>query len=296
MSTSGFEIHSLAARLDGRPLLLIGGSGMLGRAFRAALEQLGASLFAPVHQELDISDPDSIGAVFKSRPAIVINCAAWTNVDGAESDPPGADRVNNLGARNLAAACRKADATLVHFSTDYVFSGRSSSPYRPDQPLQPVNVYGRTKADGERAIREETPEHLIVRTSWLYAPWGTNFVRTIARAAKQRPSLRVVNDQRGRPTSSEGLVRTTLALLNRGARGTFHGTDGGECTWFEFARSIVRLTGAPSSVEPCSSEEYPRPARRPAYSVLDVSQTEALIGPLTPWERALEGVIPRLEP
>ena len=142
-------------------------------------------------------------------------------------------------------------------------------------------------------LEQSGAEHLLIRTSWVYAPWGKNFVRTILGAAQKRPSLRVVNDQRGRPSSAEQLAETSLRLLEAGGRGTFHATDAGQCTWFEFARSIVAQAGLECSVEPCSSSEYPSPAQRPSYSVLDLSRTEALVAPLVSWEESLARVIPR---
>ncbi len=284
------------------PVLLVGGSGMLGRAFRQAFAATDQSYSAPGRTELDITRPDMVQAVFeKVRPRTVINCSAWTNVDGAEADEPAALLANGEGPANLARATRQwgqpgAPAVLVHFSTDYVFSGQAQAPYPVDGPLQPLNAYGRTKAAGEEAIRASGCDHLILRTSWLYAPWGTNFVRTIARLGREKPLLKVVSDQRGRPTSAEHLARTTLALLSRGARGLLHATDGGECTWFDFARQIVAGSGGRADVQPCTTAEFPRPARRPAYSVLDLAPTESLIGPMTPWPAALADVLARLEP
>jgi dTDP-4-dehydrorhamnose reductase len=185
---------------------------------------------------------------------------------------------------------------LLHFSTDYVFDGKASAPYRADAPVDPLGAYGRTKAAGEQAIHASGARHLIVRTSWLYAPWGNNFVRTMARLTRDKPSLKVVDDQRGRPTSAEHLAATALALLDRGATGTFHVTDGGECTWYEFTLAIAKQLGRTCTIAPCTTAEFPRPAPRPAYSVLDLSQTEALLGPMPDWRVNLVEVLARLEP
>ncbi len=204
-------------------------------------------------------------------------------------------RANGDGPRRLAEACKRAFVPLVHFSTDYVFAGHGAEPYRVDAPLDPQSAYGRTKAAGETAIRESGAEHLILRTSWLYAPWANNFVRTIAKLSRERDALKVVDDQRGRPTSAEHLATSTLALLRQAARGTLHVTDGGECTWFGLASEIVRLLGSPCVVSPCTTAEFPRPAPRPAYSVLDLSRTEALLGKLPDWRVNLEDVMARLE-
>ena len=196
----------------------------------------------------------------------------------------------------LATRCRVAKATLVHYSTDYVFNGRAQEPYPVDAPRDPVNAYGRTKALGEENIERAGGGYLIVRTSWLYAPWGKNFVRTIARAAAQRDSLRVVDDQRGRPTSSTHLAASTLGLIESGATGMFHVTDGGECTWFDLAAAIVANVDPSCRVEPCTTDEYPTPAARPEYSVLDVSLTEQRLGPMPDWRQNLAEVLDHLEP
>jgi dTDP-4-dehydrorhamnose reductase len=180
---------------------------------------------------------------------------------------------------------------LLHFSTDYVFDGAASTPYSVTAALHPNTAYGRSKAKGEALLVASGCEYLLVRTSWLYAPWGKNFVDTIARFARERPSMRVVNDQRGRPTSAEYLAARSLALLEHAARGTFHVTDGGECTWYEFAKAIAAGSGGTAHMEPCTTAEFPRPAPRPAYSVLDLSVTEALLGPSRAWQDNLADVL-----
>jgi dTDP-4-dehydrorhamnose reductase len=180
---------------------------------------------------------------------------------------------------------------LVHYSTDYVFDGEASAPYRVDELRRPQNAYGRSKARGEELLLATGCEHLLLRTSWLYAPWGKNFVDTIARFGRERPSLRVVADQRGRPTSAQYLAQRSLEFVDKRARGIFHVTDGGECTWFEFARAIVAGSGGSALVEPCTSAEYSRPARRPPYSVLDLSATDALLGPSRSWQQNLSDVL-----
>jgi len=273
--------------------LVIGADGMLGRAFVRLLGSLDLPHRGVTIHDLDIIDATAVRARVNSP--VVINCAAWTNVDGAETNEAEATRVNGQGVANLRDACVSGGGFLVNFGTDYVFSGTATRPYPIDEPLVPLNAYGRSKAAGERAM-QGLIDHLYIRTSWLYAPWGNNFVRTIARLLTEKPTIKVVNDQRGRPTSAEHLARATLALLQVGARGFVHATDGGECTWFEFAREIGRLSGAPGTVEPCTSAEFPRPAKRPAYSVLDISETERLIGPMPNWKANLADVMARLEP
>jgi len=276
--------------------LLISPDGMLGRAFALLFERERLSFEGVTYPAIDLTHPDTIAAHLRPGITRVINCSAYTDVDGAETSEALATAINGTGVGALGERCREIGATLVHFGTDYVFDGTASTPYPVDAKIDPQGAYGRSKAAGERALRESGAPHLYVRTSWLYAPWAKNFVRTIAGAAKQRPSLRVVDDQRGRPTSAEHLAKSTLALLDRGHQGTWHVTDGGECTWFGFAKEIVRLSGADCEVHPCATEEFPRPARRPAYSVLDLSRTEAELGAMPRWEDNLADVMRRIEP
>ena len=244
-------------------ILLIGFDGMLGTAWETLLRFSGVEYDAPTLDQLDLTDEHSIEATLTREYNVVVNCAGYTDVDGAETNEQLAASINAIGVGLLAERCRTVEATLVHYSTDYVFAGDADEPYGVDHQREPIGAYGRTKAAGEEAIEYAECDHLIVRTSWLYAPWGKNFVRTIAKLANERESLRVVNDQRGRPTSAEHLARTTLALLNAGASGTYNACDGGECTWFEFAKEIARLTQATCDVQPCDTSEFPRPAPRP---------------------------------
>jgi dTDP-4-dehydrorhamnose reductase len=277
--------------------LIIGGTGMLGRAWRELLAREGIGFSAPPRAELDLTRPATLAQWIDSRFGVVVNCSAWTDVDGAEKDEAAAEKVNGAGVGDLMQRVKAAGTVLVHYSTDYLFEGRGT-PIRVDTVREPINAYGRSKATGEVLIEKIDPtaaHHLLIRTSWLYAPWSKNFVRTIASAARTRPSLKVVNDQRGRPTSSENLARVSLALLGKNARGAFHVTDGGECTWFDFAVQIAKVANPGCKVEPCTTAEFPRPARRPAYSVLDLSKTERLVGPMTDWRTALGDVMKRLE-
>lgn len=298
MSERGVPRPDDASSPDGLPrgpVLLIGAGGMLGRAWAALLKSQGIECIAPDRETLDLLQPRSIRRVLDESCPIVVNCAAWTDVDGAEGDESGARDLNATAVGALAARCREVGATLVHYSTDYVFDGQADQPYQFDAPRRPIGAYGRTKAEGEILIEESGAPALIIRTSWLYAPWGKNFVRTIAAASRQRDVLRVVNDQRGRPTSCEHLASVSAALAASEATGVYHVCDGGECTWYDFACEIVRLVGSGCRVEPCSSDEFPRPAPRPAYSVLDLTETEARIGPMPDWRQNLASVIPRME-
>jgi len=289
------QVESLERRLAA-PVLVIGVGGMLHRAWAEALRGRGAQVVAPSMSELDLTDAAAIRRGLGDEYRLVVNCAAWTDVDGAEKNEEKATAINATGVGELARRCAASGALLVHYSTDYVFDGRANAPYSVDAPRAPLGAYGRSKARGEELLAASGAEHLSVRTSWLYAPWGKNFVRTIARLSRERESLRVVDDQRGRPTSAEHLVATSLALLAAGTRGTAHVTDGGECTWYELACEVVRLTGARCRVEPCTTADYPTLAQRPAYSVLELRATERLVGAMPPWRQALAGVVARLEP
>jgi dTDP-4-dehydrorhamnose reductase len=279
----------------GAPILLVGERGMLGRAFRELFAREARAHVGFDLPDFDASEPAQVAEVFRQRWSALINCAAFTNVDAAETNEQSAMRGNATAPRVLAEACKRAGIPLLHFSTDYVFAGNAERPYPVDAPLLPLGAYGRTKAAGEEAIRASGAQHLIVRTSWLYAPWANNFVRTMAKLTRDKPSLKVVHDQRGRPTSAEHLAKTALALLDRGATGTFHVTDGGECTWYELTVAIAEILGRGCAIEPCTTDEFPRPAPRPAYSVLDLSKTEALLGPMPDWRENLASVLARLE-
>lgn len=280
-------------------LLLIGADGMLGRAFCELLPRAGVPFRAVRYPEIDLTSDDSVARALAAPVDVVVNCAAWTDVDGAETHEAEATAVNGTGVGRLAAACAARGALLVHYSTDYVFDGEATAPYPVDATGEPVNAYGRSKALGEKLVAASGCRYLLLRTSWLYAPWAKNFVRTIADLAKKRDRLRVVEDQWGRPTSAEHLARTSLALLRQlpasDLRRTLHVTDGGSCSWFELARAVVARVAPRCQVEPCLAAEFPRPARRPRYSVLDIAPTEAVVGPLPSWEDNLAEVLARLE-
>lgn len=278
---------------DGR-VVVAGAGGMLGRAVMEVLHSRGIAAIAATRGVLDLERPETIESAITPGTRTVINCAAWTDVDAAQEHGTLAFAVNAAGVERLARRCVQVGAKLVHFGTDYVFDGAQLAPHRVDHPRRPVNLYGRSKAKGEELLEASGCPHLLVRTSWLYAPWGKNFVRTIAQKAAQSPALRVVHDQRGRPTSALHLASATLALLDKDASGICHVTDGGSCSWFEFACEIVRQLGLPCSVEACTSEQFPRPAPRPAYSVLDISASEALLGAFPSWKSNLAAVIEQL--
>ena len=275
--------------------VLVGANGMLGRCWSELLAARNIPHVAATRTELDITDPSAVERFVKPGTKWVVNCAAYTLVDDAETHESFATEVNGDAVGRLAERCVAVDAKLLHYSTDYVFDGSARVPYATDHPRSPVNAYGRSKARGEELIERSGVEHLLVRGSWLYAPWAKNFVLTIRALAKSRESLRVVHDQRGRPTDSRRLAEVSLELVNRGRHGTFHVTDGGECSWFELASLIADSVNPRCRVEPCTSDEFPRPAARPSYSVLDIAPTEEVVGPLIPWQERVKDVLARVQ-
>ncbi|OJY69526.1 MAG: dTDP-4-dehydrorhamnose reductase [Sphingobium sp. 66-54] len=282
-------------------VLLTGASGQLGRALQATAPA-GAALTALDRAALDIGDAVAVTArVRKVAPDLVINAAAYTAVDKAESDAEAARRVNAEAPGHLAAAAAKAGARFIHISTDFVFDGASGTPYRPAHPTAPLGVYGATKLAGERAVQGAHPGALIVRTAWVYGDTGHNFVRTMLRLMAEREEVRVVADQIGTPTYAAGLARALWALDAAGATGVHHWTDSGAASWYDFAVAIqeealtLGLLARAVPIVPIATSDYPTPARRPAYSVLDKSAAIALVGAAAPhWRvhlRDMLGVI-----
>lgn len=268
-------------------VLLIGANGMLGRAVRD-LSAAGHELVSPAREQLDITNEAQVREHVTPDTGLVINCAAYTDVDRAESEEALATRVNGYAVGRLASCCAGAGATLVHYSTDYVFDGRASRPYPVDAPRSPLGAYGRSKLLGETLLEQSSATFLLLRTSWLYAPWGKNFVLTMLELMKNRSELSIVDDQLGRPSSALGLAEATWELVERGERGVFHVTDGGQTTWFGLASEIAKQSASKCTVLPCTSDEFPRPAKRPGYSVLDLSKTEAVLGPRPDWQAQLK--------
>jgi dTDP-4-dehydrorhamnose reductase len=283
--------------------LVTGAGGMLGRDVLDRLAAAGERATGLERAVLDVTDAGAVGAALAAhRPAVVVNAAAWTAVDDAESEEDQALEVNGTGPRVLAEACRESGAVLLHVSTDYVFAGDATAPYAEDAPVAPRSAYGRTKAVGELAVREALPETgYVVRTAWLYGAGGRNFVRTMIRLEGVKESLDVVNDQRGQPTwtvdLADRLVRLGRAALDGTApAGVYHGTSAGETTWFGLTREIFSLLGAdPERVRPTTSEAFARPAPRPAYSVLGHERWRAAgIEPIRDWREALREAFPSL--
>ncbi len=276
---------------------------MVGSEVSERAPRAGWAVFAHSRAMLDVADATAVeSAVRDVRPDVIINCAAYTAVDRAESEAPQAAAVNTTGARNVAVAAAAAGVPIVHVSTDYVFGGEGRVPYTPDAPTSPLGVYAVTKLAGETAVREEAPHHAIIRTSWIFSHRGQNFVRTMMRLSGERDELRVVDDQVGRPTCAADLADALLVVADtvvrdRKAGGTYHFANAGETSWLEFAAAILdELSKRGEShiprLVPIPTSEYPTPARRPAYSVLDTAAFEARfeIVPRS-WREALRDTI-----
>ncbi len=272
-------------------ILVTGAKGMLASDLIPILGE-GHEVIAPAEEDLDITKRDVVHQVLKkASPSVIVNCAAYTQVDKAEEERGKAFLVNGIGVQNLALVCSDMNIALCHISTDYVFDGEKKSPYTPFDNTNPINVYGESKLAGEKYIQWIMSRFCIVRTSWLYGKAGNNFVSTILRISKDRKELRVVKDQRGSPTSTLSLSRSVRELIRLGAYGIHHFTDetGGGISWYDFAKEIVKLSGIAAKVVPVTSDEFPRPAKRPANSVLDISLFAPVTGrKATDWKEALK--------
>jgi dTDP-4-dehydrorhamnose reductase len=272
--------------------LITGASGMLGRDLQAALA--GREVTALGRADLDVTDAAAVAAAVRGHD-VVLNCAAYTKVDDAETHEAEAYAANATGPANLAAACADLGARLVTISTDYVFDGRATTPYAEDLPRDPINAYGRTKAAGEELALEAHPDGTnLVRTAWLYGEHGPNFARTMLQLAASRDTWSVVDDQLGQPTWTADLAAQLVAMLDADApAGIYHGTNSGEATWFEFARAVLEDSGLdPERITPTDSSAFVRPAPRPSYSVLGHDAWAAAgLAPMRPWREALADAI-----
>lgn len=290
-------------------LLVTGGKGQLSNEIKSIIEKGVAEIGkAPIDvnnyeakfidiEELDITKIDEVCEYVKNeKPDVIINCAAFTNVDGCETNKDAAFKVNALGARNLAIAAEKIGAKLVHVSTDYVFSGVGSEPLAEYNEAKPSSAYGTTKLLGENYVREFSSKYYIVRTAWLYGYIGNNFVYTMINLAKNNDSIKVVDDQRGNPTSANDLAYHILKLIETEEYGIYHCTGKGECSWYDFAKKIIELSGESCKVNPCTTDEFPRPAKRPEYSSLDNMMLRCTVGDeMRDWEVAIESFMENLK-
>ena len=282
-------------------IVITGSKGMLATQVITDLErgytELGnipekfknAQLICCDYDTLDITDAAACSAFMKEhQPDLVINCAAYTNVDGCETNQLDAFKVNAIGSRNLALACNEQNAKLAHISTDYVFSGDANSPQCEYDLPNPQSVYGKTKLAGEDFVKQYCNKSFIIRTAWLYGYNGKNFVKTIVNAGTARGALTVVNDQMGNPTNAADLSHHILKIAASDEYGTYHCTGTGECSWYDFACEIIRLSGVKAVVSPCTTLEYNSPTKRPAYSSLENMMLKATVGDeMRPWQEAL---------
>jgi dTDP-4-dehydrorhamnose reductase len=276
--------------------VVTGAGGMLGRA---VVERF-ASRHEVVPQrraDCDLADlRATVRWIGAQRPQIIVHGAAWTDVDGCEGDPERAFRDNAWATRNVALAAQLAGAAVCYVSTDYVFDGTKPSPYVEDDAPAPANVYGASKRAGELHVLRHAPRAWVARTSWLFGPGGRNFVATMAELLRRREAVRVVDDQVGSPTSTADLAAALLELVERAPAGLYHVTNSGTCTWYELACAIGARLGTTCRIQPCRSEEFPRPARRPHNSVLEpVHWRAAGLPPLRPWGTALDEYLHQLE-
>lgn len=265
---------------------LFGSTGLLGQALVKELKD--EQLTALSSKDADLRDRTRVETVIRdSRPEWIILSAAYTDVDGCESNRDLAFAVNCEGAVNVAQAARDAGSRLIFLSTDYVFDGQGTSPYPTDHPRRPINVYGESKARAEERLLEALPDVCIARTSWLFGHGGKSFPAAILKLAGSRPELSVVNDQRGCPTYAPDLAAALSQLCHKGARGVVHVTNAGDCTWFDFAAEILRISGSKTRLKPVTSAEFPRPARRPTYSVLSPASLAGLGIRMPEWQDAV---------
>ena len=290
-------------------ILVTGSNGQLGNEIKSIVNSgkseigddfkyLKSSKFNYIDiDELDITIlKDVIKYVTSGNYDVIINCAAYTNVNGCESNIDTAFKVNSIGPRNLAIAAQKVGAKLIHVSTDYVFEGNGTQPYREWDSKLPQSVYGKTKALGEDYVSDFCTRYFIVRTAWLYGYVGGNFVKTMIKLAKENGEVKVVDDQKGNPTNANDLAHHLLKLASTEEYGIYNCTGKGECSWYEFAKKIIEFAGIDAKITPCTTKEFPTPAKRPEFSALDNLMLRCTIGDqMRGWEEALREYISKVE-
>lgn len=289
-------------------ILVTGASGQLGQALVKRLAERGIEYVAVQRPDFDFEKPETINACFRqAQPAVVINAAAYTAVDKAETEPEAAQAGNHTGPLALARLCEAADIPFIHVSTDYVFDGNKAAPYLESDPTNPTGVYGATKRNGEDAILATKTKAIILRTAWVYSGDGKNFAKTMLAAGRKMSSLRVVDDQRGTPTSAGDLADAILTIIDRinqtgwrpEYRGIFHATNAGDTTWYGFARAIFAEAAQrgyhPPEVQPIATAEWPTPTRRPPDSRLDCTKLKDVFGvSFVEWSKPLSSIVPDL--
>ena len=285
-------------------ILVTGADGQLGRemqiASRSSRNRFIFTDIAGEYERLDITDQQAIADIVRENHVnVIVNCAAYTNVDKAETDPETANLLNNIAAGNLADAMKAVNGTLIHISTDYVFQGDMNIPCREDWPTEPLGVYGKTKLAGEKSIEATGCASLIIRTAWLYSPFGNNFVKTMRDLTSSRESLKVVFDQVGTPTYAGDLAETICRIIENGQldkTGIYHFSNEGVCSWFDFAKAICEMSGNTCDIRPCHSDEFPSPVARPHFSVLDKTKIKQTFGIRIPyWTDSLKRCIEEIE-
>ncbi len=285
-------------------ILVTGADGQLGRemqiASRGSRNRFIFTDIAGEHERLDITDPQAIADIVRENHVnVIVNCAAYTNVDKAETDPETANLLNNIAAGNLADAMKAVNGTLIHISTDYVFQGDRNIPCREDWPTEPLGVYGKTKLAGEKSIEATGCASIIIRTAWLYSPFGKNFVKTMRNLTSSRESLKVVFDQVGTPTYAGDLAEAICRIIETGQldkTGIYHFSNEGVCSWFDFAKAICEMSGNTCDILPCHSDEFPSPVARPHFSVLDKTKIKQTFGIRIPyWTDSLKRCIEEIE-
>lgn len=281
-----------------RPILVTGGSGQVGTELKALGPRFGVEIVAPGRADLDLASSCAIDHFLGNRDwSAVINCAAYTAVDKAESEPELAFAVNAVAPELIAKQTAARAIRLLHVSTDYVFDGSKDGSYVEDDPVAPLGVYGASKQAGEQAVLVSHPAHVILRTAWVVSPHGANFVKTMLRVGAERKQLRVVDDQRGCPTSAHDIAEALLTIATTGqARGTYHFVNAGEATWWELARFVFDRAGMEVEVEPITTADYPTPAKRPANSRLSTEKLRQAFGIAPrPWQAAVGEVVDALK-
>jgi dTDP-4-dehydrorhamnose reductase len=273
-------------------ILVTGASGQLGQAIQyIAPDYSDCQFIFASSQDLDITNQERVNNFFDTNKIdFCINAAAYTAVDKAESEIEKAEAINVVGSKNLAIACKKNKAKLIHISTDFVFDGTSNKPYLETDVTNPLGIYGKTKLEGEQAVASEMNEYFIIRTSWVYSQFGNNFMKTMLRLASEKDSLSIVNDQIGSPTNAVDLAKATLAIVksNSEAYGTYNFSNEGIASWYDFAKEIFKVNNISIEVNPIPTEAFPTPAKRPKYSVLDKSKTKKTFGiQIKTWQESL---------
>lgn len=279
------------------PILVTGGTGQVGTGLRTLAGRFGVELVAPGRDALDLTDPAAIERAVGERDwAAVINCAAYTAVDKAESEPAAAWAANAIAPESLALATAARGIRLLHVSTDYVFDGSKDAPYAETDPVAPLGAYGASKEAGERGVRAANPDHVILRTAWVVSPWGHNFVKTMLRLGRERDLVRVVADQIGCPTSALDIAKVLLTIATRrGPAGTYNFVNSGEASWYDFARFVFDRAQLPAKLEPVPTSAYPTPAKRPANSRLSIARIGEAYGIRPrPWQDAVGQVVDEL--